>query len=173
MAGGVSATDSLHAEALLRRLHLLATLDEQVKAATSCEFLYFHRELLPVLFREMWEKEKKADIVGLQLLINGCTDCEAMLRLAPQVEETDGEAFVKDYREFLVGTVVQEEIVDKLCREVETDLRLAVHTKVSQGEGLERTGTRAGRCRQEVPQGGRETAVGGLAEQRSRPGAKQ
>ncbi|GMI20777.1 hypothetical protein TeGR_g8871, partial [Tetraparma gracilis] len=129
VSGGVAASDALQAEALLRRLSLLASLDQHIKSSSSCEFLYFNRELLGVFFQEIWEKEKKADVVGLQLLVNGCTDCEQMLRCAPQLEKGDGDAFVTEYRKFLLKDVLHEEIVEKLCREIETDLRLAIHTK--------------------------------------------
>jgi hypothetical protein len=46
-----------------------------------------------------------------------------MLRCAPQLEEGDGDAFVTEYRKFLLKDVLHEEIVEKLCREIETDLR--------------------------------------------------
>lgn len=129
VSNGVSAADSQQAEALMRRLNLLATFDHQVKTSCSCEFVYFNRELLGVFFQEIWEKEKKADTVSLQLLLNGCADCEQMLRCAPQLAEGDGDAYVTDYRKFVINEVLHEEIIDKLCREVETDLRLAIHTK--------------------------------------------
>ena len=76
----------------------------------------------------------QADVAGLQLLINGACDCEPMLRCAPQLnsegkDEKEGDAYVNEYRSFVLDDVLNTEIVDKLCREVENDLRLHVHTK--------------------------------------------
>ncbi|GMI01982.1 hypothetical protein TrST_g6111 [Triparma strigata] len=130
---GVTAQDAQSAEALLRRLSLLADLDHHVKTACSCEWLYFNRELLPVFFSDVYSNEKKADVAGLQLLVNGICDAEPMLRCAPQLnsdeDEKEGEAYVDEYRNFVMEDVLKAEIIDKLCREVENDLRLHIHTK--------------------------------------------
>ncbi len=129
--GGITPQDSQAAEALIRRLFLLADLDANVKRACSCDFLYFNRELVPIFLQDVY-KEKRLDVAGLQLLINGICDCEPMLKCAPQLNsEVEGEAdeYVEQYRRFVLEEVLQVEIVDKLCTEVENDLRLHVHTK--------------------------------------------
>ena len=56
---GVTLQEAQSAEALLRRLSLLADLDSHIKTACSCTWLYFNRELLPVFFSDVYSNEKK------------------------------------------------------------------------------------------------------------------
>ena len=134
ISGGVSPQDFQSADALLRRMGMLADLDSNVKKACSCEWVYFNRELLGVFFADIYSNDSKSDVVSLQFLLNGICDCEQMLRCAPQLDgesEDDGEsdAYVNEYSSFVLEEVMGNELIDKLCRDVENDLRLHIHTK--------------------------------------------
>jgi len=133
IAGGVSPQDSQSAEALLRRMSLLADLDAHIEKACSCEWLYFNRELLAVFVSDIYANEQNSNVASLQLLLNGVCDCEQMLRCAPQLDsesdDDEAEAYVKEYRNFVMDDVLSTELIDKICRDVENDLRLHIHTK--------------------------------------------
>ncbi|GMH64492.1 hypothetical protein TrRE_jg6565, partial [Triparma retinervis] len=133
IAGGVSPQDSQSAEALLRRMGLLADLDANIKRACSCDWLYFNRELLTVFVSDIYSNEHNSDVASLQFLLNGACDCEQMLRCAPQLDaegdDDESEAYVKEYRNFVLDDVLSTELIDKICRDVENDLRLHIHTK--------------------------------------------
>jgi len=133
IAGGVSPQDFQSAEALLRRMGLLADLDSHIKKACSCEWLYFNRELIPIFMSDIYANEQKSDVASLQLLLNGACDSEQMLRCAPQLDaegdNEEAEAYVKEYRDFIMDDALSTELIDKICRDVENDLRLHIHTK--------------------------------------------
>jgi len=79
--------------------------------------------------------QRKSNAAGLQFVVDGFCDCEkALLRCVPHLKDCDNpengnNAYVTAFRKFIIDTVLQEEIVSPMCRDVENDLRLAVHTK--------------------------------------------
>jgi hypothetical protein len=50
-----------------------------------------------------------------------------MLRCAPQLDaegnDDESEAYVKEFRNFVMEDVLSTELIDKICRDVENDLR--------------------------------------------------
>lgn len=108
---------------LIWKLRLLSDFQRKIKSACDCSFFYWSRELLHPFLSDLYDQPEQAN--RIQYIVGGFLDGIKLLRGAQH--ETDNEPYVKAFAEF-IESVLEEEIVDSLCKDVENDLRLHVHS---------------------------------------------
>ncbi|KAJ7526561.1 hypothetical protein O6H91_16G012300 [Diphasiastrum complanatum] len=101
-------------------MDMVAELDFLVKKVTDCSFLYWSREIMPTCFSMVYSEGDEAP--HLQLLVNAFKDGVQLLA-AGNVDSEVIKCFEKEIEDALIN-----EIVMPLCRDIETDLRLHVHS---------------------------------------------
>jgi WASH complex subunit 7 len=110
---------------VVKRMSLLSSLSKSVRATCDTQFLYFHRGILVHLVNQIYNcptaPSRLHYIVGAYS--NGARACNSVMHYPG-----DASMFVKNYRQFITACI-KKGIVDPLCREIEKDLRLQVHTK--------------------------------------------
>eukprot|EP00592_Proboscia_alata_P013642 CAMPEP_0194390340 /NCGR_PEP_ID=MMETSP0174-20130528/109434_1 /TAXON_ID=216777 /ORGANISM="Proboscia alata, Strain PI-D3" /LENGTH=1194 /DNA_ID=CAMNT_0039183581 /DNA_START=31 /DNA_END=3612 /DNA_ORIENTATION=+ len=124
-------TDCQRAIRQLQRLRLLSEIDESVRKACDCSFLYFHKELIPAFLADTYQAGEKGNFCNIQLIMSAISDAGPLLRCTPHLETTtEGiPAHVQAFRLHVVNNALRDKIIGPLCRDVETALRLAVHTR--------------------------------------------
>ncbi|KAH7463041.1 hypothetical protein PRIC1_001751 [Phytophthora ramorum] len=108
---------------LIWKLRLLSDFQRKIRGACDCSFFYWSRELLHPFLSDLYNQPEQAN--RIQYVVGGFLDAIKLLRGAQH--ETDNELYVNAYAEF-IESVMQEEIVENLCKDVENDLRLHVHS---------------------------------------------
>ncbi|KAE8882575.1 WASH complex subunit 4 [Phytophthora fragariae] len=108
---------------LIWKLRLLSDFQRKIRSACDCSFFYWSRELLHPFMSDLYTQPEQAN--RIQYVVGGFLDAIKLLRGAQH--ETDNELYVKAYAEF-IESVLEEEIVESLCKDVENDLRLHVHS---------------------------------------------
>ncbi|POM78541.1 Hypothetical protein PHPALM_3922, partial [Phytophthora palmivora] len=108
---------------LIWKLRLLSDFQRKIRSACDCSFFYWSRELLHPFLSDLYSQPEQAN--RIQYVVGGFLDAIKLLRGAQH--ETDNELYVNAYAEF-IESVLEEEIVDNLCKDVENDLRLHVHS---------------------------------------------
>ncbi|KAG3112238.1 hypothetical protein C6341_g27817, partial [Phytophthora cactorum] len=108
---------------LIWKLRLLSDFQRKIRGACDCSFFYWSRELLHPFLADLYNQPEQAN--RIQYVVGGFLDAIKLLRGAQH--ETDNELYVNAYAEF-IESVLEEEIVENLCKDVENDLRLHVHS---------------------------------------------
>eukprot|EP00033_Pygsuia_biforma_P003806 GCRY01004171.1.p1 GENE.GCRY01004171.1~~GCRY01004171.1.p1 ORF type:complete len:1139 (-),score=210.05 GCRY01004171.1:215-3631(-) len=108
---------------VLRKLDMVVGLQGLISSICDCSFLYPHRILLQSYFNEVYQAPQTAH--KLQYLLGALGDCEALVRQAKHLENPTAlfDALKKE-----VNAALNERIVQPLCRDIETDLRLHIHS---------------------------------------------
>jgi WASH complex subunit 7 len=108
----------------LRKLEILGSLQQLLGVATDCSFLLTSRGLLPLFFAGMrvdWSHARQ-----LPHLLAAVADAEDGLRAVGEGGLMP-EGARAEFRDFVVG-VLEDEIVAPLCQQIETDLRIHIHS---------------------------------------------
>jgi WASH complex subunit 7 len=108
----------------LRKLEILGSLQQLLGVATDCSFLLTSRGLLPLFFASMradWPHARQ-----LPHLLAAVADAEDGLRAVGEGGLMP-EGARAEFRDFVVG-VLEDEIVMPLCQQIETDLRIHIHS---------------------------------------------
>ncbi|RLN59422.1 hypothetical protein BBP00_00006505 [Phytophthora kernoviae] len=108
---------------LIWKLRLLSDFQRKIRGACDCSFFYWSRELLHPFLSDLYSQPEQAN--RIQYVVGGFLDAIKLLRGAQH--ETDNELYVNAYADF-IESVMEEEIVENLCKDVENDLRLHVHS---------------------------------------------
>ncbi|KAL3664094.1 hypothetical protein V7S43_010979 [Phytophthora oleae] len=108
---------------LIWKLRLLSDFQRKIRSACDCSFFYWSRELLHPFLADLYNQPEQAN--RIQYVVGGFLDAIKLLRGAQH--EMDNELYVNAYAEF-IESVLEEEIVENLCKDVENDLRLHVHS---------------------------------------------
>lgn len=108
---------------LIWKLHLLSDFQRKIRNACDCSFFYWSRELLHPFLQDLYGQPEQAN--RIQYIVGGFLDAIKLLRGAQH--EADSEPYVKSYAGF-IDSVIEEEIVENLCKDVENDLRLHIHS---------------------------------------------
>ena len=104
----------------MARLGRMMELSQEAERASRCDSLASHLHVLPLLLGDMYAQRTAAN---LPLLLSGFKD--AARPLAKALHKPPAR-LVEDLQVQL-ETLLEEEIVAPLCREIETELRLSVH----------------------------------------------
>jgi len=97
-----------------------AEIQELVETATDCSFLYWCRGMMPTCFSLLYSQTNEAH--SLQYLVMAFQDGIKLLELG------HAENDVIDSYEEEMENAISNEVVTPLCRDIETDLRLHVHS---------------------------------------------
>lgn len=107
----------------VRRLIALANFPSDIRRACDSSFLYLHKDLLPRITASIYQLPTEAN--RLQYIMGAFNDG---IRLCQAVAHKDASPFFLAYRAFLRDTL-RAEIIMPLCRDIENDLRMHIHTK--------------------------------------------
>ncbi|RMC03042.1 hypothetical protein DUI87_20235 [Hirundo rustica rustica] len=108
---------------VLKKLDLISELTERVRAQCDSCFLYWHRAVFPIYLDDVYENA--VDSARLHYMFSALRDCVPAMMHARHLESYEVllECYDKEIME-----VLNEHLLDKLCKEIEKDLRLSVHT---------------------------------------------
>ncbi|KAF7702037.1 WASH complex subunit 4 [Silurus meridionalis] len=108
---------------VLKKLDLISELRERVKVQCDCSFLYWHRAVFPIYLDDVYDNA--VDAARIHYMFSALRDCVPSMLYAKHLESYEQllECYDKEITE-----VFNEHLLDKLCKEIEKDLRLSVHT---------------------------------------------
>jgi len=107
---------------VLRKLDTICDLREKLHQATDCGFIYWHRVMLPIYLTDMFESALNAQ--RIHYFFGALRDCVPPMDHCRHL--TSAQA-LKDIFYNEINDVMREYLLDPLCREIETDLRLHIH----------------------------------------------
>ncbi|MGH0115685.1 UNVERIFIED_CONTAM: hypothetical protein FKN15_038008 [Acipenser sinensis] len=108
---------------ILKKLDLISELRERVKIQCDCSFLYWHRAVFPIYLDDAYDHA--VDAARIHYMFSALRDCVPAMLHAKHLESC--EQLLENYN-LEIMDVFKEHILDKLCKEIEKDLRLSVHT---------------------------------------------
>ncbi|KAI4825620.1 hypothetical protein KUCAC02_021300 [Chaenocephalus aceratus] len=108
---------------VLKKLDLISELSERVKLQCDCSFLYWHRAVFPIYLDDVYDNA--VDAARIHYMFSALRDSVPSMLHAKHMESCDQllESYDKE-----IMDVFNEHLLDKLCKEIEKDLRLSVHT---------------------------------------------
>ena len=109
----------------MRRLDLISHFDNILKVACDCTFLYWSRPMIHTFFKRVYECPERAQ--ELMYVFEALHDPVPMLLSAVHLPSKNilFEAYKKELEDSF-----QTNVILPLCQEIETDLRLHIHTVV-------------------------------------------
>eukprot|EP00004_Rigifila_ramosa_P020162 TRINITY_DN521_c1_g2_i4.p1 TRINITY_DN521_c1_g2~~TRINITY_DN521_c1_g2_i4.p1 ORF type:complete len:1097 (+),score=319.76 TRINITY_DN521_c1_g2_i4:490-3291(+) len=113
----------------LRKLDLISELVETIHRASDCTFMYWARDLLPAYFQHVYNNPD--ELYKLQYLFSAVQDAAPILSGAPQ--QAHPRELIDLYKKE-VHDAFWTEIVRPLCRAIEVDLRLHIHSHLKIAE---------------------------------------
>ncbi|XP_043569200.1 WASH complex subunit 4 isoform X3 [Chiloscyllium plagiosum] len=110
-------------QVVLKKLDLISELRERIQVLCNCNFLYWHRTIFPIYLDDVYDNA--VDSARIHYMFSALRDCVPPMMHARHLESTQVllESFDKE-----IMDVLNEHLLDKLCKEIEKDLRLSVHT---------------------------------------------
>ena len=129
-------------ESVLGRVWTLCHFERVLFDSCDCAFLFWYQDLLPIYFRHLF-RYAPTQATKLPYLLAALGDAVPMLRHAHTLQEVPGQAAAAAGADptplaaflRLVSELVEEQLVLPLCREVEKDLRLHVHSQYAAMDG--------------------------------------
>ncbi|ODM98870.1 WASH complex subunit 7 [Orchesella cincta] len=106
--------------AAMDRIDQLVNLERSVDHYCNCSLVYFHRVILSTYFSSLYVNPQDSSKLPLIFLI--IRDCLALLRGSPHSEHAE-RVFMADIESYL-----KTQFIERLCQDVETDLRILSHT---------------------------------------------
>ena len=110
---------------LLRQWEVLGSFWERLKRVCTCTCLYSNRHLFSLFLQSIYDNFNQAE--RLPYILAAMQDCTPTLCAAKHLESN--MELYDAYRKELLEEI-DERIVTPLCREIENDLRLHIHTVV-------------------------------------------
>jgi WASH complex subunit 7 len=114
----------------LWKLKIVASLGPMVRRACDTSFLYWSRELIPLFLGDIYANPIEAH--RLQYVVSFLRDPAPVVCSAVH-EKDGGESFWEQYRED-VFRHLKKIVIEPLCRDIETDLRLHIHSAVHRSD---------------------------------------
>ncbi|XP_069766077.1 WASH complex subunit 4 isoform X3 [Narcine bancroftii] len=110
-------------QVVLKKLDLISELRERIQVLCNCSFLYWHRTIFPIYLDDIYDSA--VDSARIHYMFSALRDCVPPMMYVRHLESTHMllECFDKETTD-----VLNEHLLDKLCKEIEKDLRLSVHT---------------------------------------------
>jgi len=106
----------------LRKLDIISDLRARVRSACDCSFIYWHRVVIPIYLVDL--REHVTDTHRIHYMFSALRDCVPQMHLAKHLEAPDKLSMTFDQE---IMRYVSESMLDPLCRQIETDLRLQIH----------------------------------------------
>ncbi|XP_043822433.1 WASH complex subunit 4 isoform X2 [Dromiciops gliroides] len=110
-------------QVVMKKLDLISELRERVRTQCDCCFLYWHRAVFPIYLDDVYENA--VDAARLHYMFSALRDCVPAMVCARHLESY--EILLNCYDKEIME-ILNEHLLEKLCREIEKDLRLSVHT---------------------------------------------
>ncbi|XP_078343242.1 WASH complex subunit 4-like [Oculina patagonica] len=107
---------------VMKRINLISDLRARVKKACDCGFLHWHRVVFPIYLDDLYENV--TDVHRIHYMIAALGDCVPVLQ---QVKHEPSAQVMLDLFEKEIGDTLHEHLLQPLCRDIETDLRLHIH----------------------------------------------
>ncbi|KAG9490492.1 hypothetical protein GDO78_006044 [Eleutherodactylus coqui] len=114
---------------VMKKLDLISEMRERVRAQCDCCFLYWHRAVFPIYLDDVYENA--VDASRLHYMFSALWSCVPAMMHARHLESYN--ILLKCYDKEIME-VLTEHLLDKLCKEIEKDLRLSVHTHLQLDE---------------------------------------
>uniref|UniRef100_A0A8C5MSK7 WASH complex subunit 4 n=1 Tax=Leptobrachium leishanense TaxID=445787 RepID=A0A8C5MSK7_9ANUR len=114
---------------VLKKLDLISELRERVWAQCDCCFLYWHRAVFPIYLDDVYENA--VDASRLHFMFSALWSCVPAMMYSRHLESY--EVLLQCYDKEIMAVLTQH-LLDKLCKEIEKDLRLSVHTHLQLDE---------------------------------------
>ncbi|XP_056595412.1 WASH complex subunit 4 [Triplophysa dalaica] len=108
---------------VMKKLDLISELRERVKVQCDCSFLYWHRTVFPIYLDDVYENA--VDAARIHYMFSALRDCVPTMLYAKHMESCDQLLACYDTE---IMEILNQHLLDKLCKEIEKDLRLSVHT---------------------------------------------
>ncbi|XP_065340377.1 WASH complex subunit 4 [Cloeon dipterum] len=115
---------------LLSKLDAMCELRERLRHSADCSFLYWHRVVLPIHFSRMLDNA--ADLARLKYLFAAFQDCSTAME---NVKHLGSPSTLQSQFKNEMFAVLKLKLLDPLCQEIETDLRLRVHSHLQVPDG--------------------------------------
>jgi WASH complex subunit 7 len=113
-------------KAFIKRLCYLANLQSNLFDACNTQFLYHHREtLFPIAVTSLYQNPITLNVNRFQYLLTAYADG---VKICGKVTHDNPEVYIDKYKLYITE-LIKEEIIKPVCRDIETDLRLHIHTK--------------------------------------------
>lgn len=119
-AGILSHEDVELVSEFIELAETLCVYRKNVQDQCDTSFLFFTRELFPICLSQIYAKSNEAGRVIM--LVNAFRSCETLLMRGGATNEE--MAMFENYLE----SCLDREIIEPLCRDIETDLRLHLHS---------------------------------------------
>ncbi|XP_069101114.1 WASH complex subunit 4-like isoform X2 [Argopecten irradians] len=107
----------------LKKLEMICDLRERVRRSCDCSFVYWHRVIFPIYLTDMLENA--VDIHRIHYMVGALRDCVPPMTV---VRHLTSPQELLDIFDKEIYTNMQEHLLDPLCRAIETDLRLHIHS---------------------------------------------
>ncbi|XP_021927247.1 WASH complex subunit 4 isoform X2 [Zootermopsis nevadensis] len=109
--------------ALLHKLDMMCDIQEKVASACDCSFFYWHRVILPTYFANLYES--KVDLHRLAYMFCALRDCILAME---RTKHNSSPQVLKDSFDREICGYLSEQVLQPLCHDIETNLRLHVHS---------------------------------------------
>eukprot|EP00111_Clytia_hemisphaerica_P017411 TCONS_00051483-protein len=103
-------------------MDVILNLRVHLRKATNCNFLYFHKVILPVYFKHLYDG--CVDLQRIHYMFGALRDCVPQLKNAKHEEDSD--QMTNDFKEEIMQ-ITKDNLLTPLCKDIETDLRLSIH----------------------------------------------
>jgi WASH complex subunit 7 len=121
---------------LLKRLELISKFETVLTAACDCTLLYWSRLIIRTFLDHVYEFPERA--AELKHIFHALEDCSNVLTSC--VHLADNAKLFESYKEEVLD-YLQKSIISPLCTEIETDLRIHIHSSVTLGEHAQNLNT--------------------------------
>lgn len=98
-------------------------IQNATKEASDFSFFYWNRSVLEIYLENL--RQNPTDTVGVHNMFAALNDCVPHLRRSKHAESSD--VVIKYYTDDIMATLTQS-LLTGICKEIENDLRLSVHT---------------------------------------------
>jgi WASH complex subunit 7 len=122
----------------LWKLHTLANWQQKLNQVCDCSFIYWFQNLVPAFFQDIFKHAEQ--VHRLQYLFSSLRDANKILMHVPG-SPANKDLYIRMYTHEVLDDLEQCIIVP-LCRDIETDLRLHIHSVVLNNENFRNKSTR-------------------------------
>merc|ERR1712137_770185 len=105
----------------VRQLDIISSLELALNFGTDCSFFYWSRALIPSYFKDIYENPDQ--VQKLQYMFAALQDSVPVFR---SVSHVDPDLYIQMYNKEIFG-ILEEQLLEPLCRAIEVDLRLHIH----------------------------------------------
>ncbi|XP_076057621.1 strumpellin and WASH-interacting protein [Oratosquilla oratoria] len=110
-------------QVLLRRYDLASDVQSCIREATDCSLLYHHRVIVPTYLQDLFQN--RVHVHRIHFMLAAVSNCSIPLQKCAHLADADD--LIRNFEEDMYEAI-KVNILDKVCKEVETELRLSTHS---------------------------------------------